>query len=181
MPFGNQGEYAKHRGCSPNTVTEAIKKGRLKKSLRRVGKRWKIDFEKADQEWERNTQKHIRYTEPAAELPDLPDDGQDDPLASDHIDYQTARTQNELHKARLAKLEYLKRRGDLVELSKIRKAVFDILRVQRDRLLASPPRLAHAALAAESEAAAILAVKAELNVVLKDTNDALDAAFPAQD
>lgn len=174
MIEGTQSEYAKYRGCTPAAVSEAIKKGRLRNSLRRVGKRYRVNFEKADEEW--------RTVENLTILDDLPEPEPDhepepDILSNGNLSYGEARTQTEIHKARLARLDFLKKKGDLVEVEAIRKEIFGIFRVMRDRLLASPPRWAHVALSAESEAAAILAIKAELNQVLADTQNAVDSRF----
>jgi hypothetical protein len=45
--------YAKRRGCAPRAVEEAIQNGRI--TAEKKGRRWSIDPERADREWERNT------------------------------------------------------------------------------------------------------------------------------
>ena len=49
MPLMGQREYARHRGCTLHAVQTALKAGRIT----RVGR--KIDSEKADAQWEANT------------------------------------------------------------------------------------------------------------------------------
>lgn len=147
MPKTTPTDYAKRRGCTPQAVFDAIKKGRLVKSIEPTpAGRYLVDVDLADAEWSANTDTgtgsaaHVKNRPKVEALPAEP---------GDQITYAEARTQHERFKARLAELEMEQREGKLVEADVVRKEAFKAARQVRDALLNLPDRVA-GELAAES-------------------------------
>jgi hypothetical protein len=120
----SQRAYAAHRGVSHTAVQKAIQSGRI--STLPDGR---IDPAVADQAWDRNTLYPVS-------------------VASQ---YGQARTIHETYRARLAKLDYEERVGQLVPAAQVRETAFNTYRRFRDAMLNIPNRIA-AALAAEGDA-----------------------------
>ena len=123
-----QAEYSRHRGVSRESVSKAIRQGRI--PVNRIGR---ISPELADAAWEENTARPK-----GAEPPPLPltlSNGQ--PLT-----YANARAMHEFYKAELAKLELGERSGELVRMSDVRDVAFRAARSARDLLDSIPDRLA---------------------------------------
>ena len=118
--------YARHRGVSHTAVEKAIAAGRI--SPLADGS---IDAATADAEWERNTF--------------YPRGG------GGSSQFAQARTVHEHYRARLARLDYEERIGQLVRVDEVREVAFNTYRQLRDRMLAIPDRIA-AQLAAETDA-----------------------------
>ncbi len=122
--------YRKKRGLPGGTrwaVRKAVRDGRISKGPDRL-----IDPGRADREREGNTAEHKRHSEPSPST------------------YQEARAIREALNARLTKLEYDERIGDLVRAADVRKEAFEVGRTFRDRMLAVPGRVA-ALVAAEAD------------------------------
>ncbi len=120
--------YARHRGVSHTAVEKAIAAGRI--TTLADGS---IDAATADAEWERNT----FY-----------------PHGGGSSQFTQARSVHEHYRARLAKLDYEERIGQLVRADEVREVAFNTYRQFRDRMLAIPDRIA-AQLAAETYAAKV--------------------------
>lgn len=131
MPEVSARQYARHRGVSHTAVQKAIKQGRI--STTAGGK---IDVEKADRDWNRNTSS---VNEPQREG------------TSGGPGYAQSRAVREHYLARLAKIEFEERAGKLVSRDEVTIAAFTKARTVRDNLLNIPDRVA-ALLAAESDA-----------------------------
>lgn len=130
-------EYARHRGVSHTAVQKAIRQGRI-----RTTATGKIDVERADQEWKRNSAPPQRLArEPVS------------PPASG-VTYAQSRAVRESYLARLAKIEFEKRSSKLIPRDEVTVAAFTIARTVRDNLLNIPDRLA-ALLAGETDAARV--------------------------
>ncbi len=119
--------YAKHRGVSHTAVEKAIAAGRI--TMLPDGS---IDAATADADWERNTRYPVSGTS----------------------QYGQARTVHEHYRARLAKLDYEERIGQLVRADEVREVAFHTSRRFRDAMLNIPDRIA-AELAAETDAAKV--------------------------
>jgi len=123
MALVSQRAYARHRGVSLAAVQKAIKLGRI-----RTTADGKIDVEQADRDWERNT----NYGGPVA--------------AGDAIvsgpSYAQSRAVREVYTARLAKLEYEERIGNLVPADQVTIAGFTKGRTVRDHMMIIPDRVA---------------------------------------
>ena len=104
--------YAKHKGVTEGAVRKALASGRITANAN-----GKIDVEEADQQWEVNTRTA----------------GGDDTAASS---YKQSRAIREAYSAKMAKLEFEKESGKLIDLSEAKVDFFNAGRVTRDRILA---------------------------------------------
>lgn len=143
--------YASERGISHEAVRQAIKAGRLVKSIVYVKGEPKIgDEAMADKEWAANTDqskprnritgdpKHRRKPgEPMKPMAnDTGGDGNSGPS------YQQSRAIREAYMARLAKLDFDEKSGKTVSADAVRVAIFNTARTARDMLTAIPDRVA---------------------------------------
>ncbi len=140
--------YAEHRrlhglmGHTPLAVQKALKSGRIRKNTH-----GKIDPAEADASWERQTSPSRRAATEA--FHDERPSGR-----SSGVDYAEARAFRELFAARLARLEFEEKNGNLVSVDQIKIEIFRKARQVRDRMLAIPGRVG-AQLAAEADARVI--------------------------
>jgi hypothetical protein len=124
-------QYAQHRGVSHAAVQKAIRQGRIQ--LTSDGK---VDMEQADRDWTRNTG-------PSTPTRKLPEPGLST-RPSAGPSFAQSRAVRELYLARLAKLEYERQAGKLLQADAVNHALAIIMRDTRDHLLALPDRLAEA-------------------------------------
>lgn len=158
----NISEYAKHRGVSHVAVIKAIKAGRITKEAD-----GSIDPDKADAEWEQNTD---ISRNPRKATRTAPPDG----VMQQGPDYTVSRAVREAYTARLAKLEYEEKVGTLIKAEEVKMTWFNTLRIIRDRVLQMPDRMA-STLAAETDAGLIKAtMDAELRRILDDAANEID-------
>lgn len=139
-------EYAERRGVSRRAVQKAIDSGRLKRSVTKDGRQWKLDPEMADLEWDRHTapekmrsaeqinrgkaKARGEEVEPESEAPMLP------PAAGKGAaTYSQAKAAAEGYKAMLLKLDYEERAGKLVDAVKVQREMFEAGRRVRDAVL----------------------------------------------
>lgn len=122
-------EYAAHRGVSRMAVTLAVKSGKI--STIKVKGKLRIDPDVADKEWKDNTMA-----------------GQADPILkkdrepTEHeTTYAKSRSIREAYNARLARLNYEEKLGNLISADKVKIAAFNTARATRDALLAIPDRV----------------------------------------
>ena len=164
-------EYARHRKCSPAAVRKALETGRISGERDESG--WRIDANRADAEWERNTSMVPRNKKgttkaagvgnpdmeeggkaaptpppaaPRARLPPEPDEESKQKILS----YNKSLEKEKHYKALMAEVEYQIEVGALVRKADSDKAVFAFHRTIRDRLLNIPDRIA-AVLAGEAD------------------------------
>jgi hypothetical protein len=133
--------YARYRGVALSAVQKAIKSRRI--SVQPDGR---IESERADIQWERNTAQHA---------PPVAQRGQDEDDASSTFggsQYTKARAVREHYQARIAKIDYEERIAKLVSKDEVQVAAFNKFRQFRDHMLNIPDRVA-AMVAAESDAA----------------------------
>lgn len=155
----NLSEYARHRGVSHQAVMRALKEGRITKEAD-----GSIDPDKADEQWEANTD-FSRNPDKARRTV------KGEAPASSGPDYNVSRAVREAYTARLAKLEYEEKTGTLVKADEVKLRWFNTLRIVRDRILQTPDRLA-ATFAAETDAVKIkIEMDAELRRILDDAAD----------
>lgn len=138
MAVLSQRAYARHRGVGLSTVQKAISSGRI--SLLPDGR---IDSDRADQEWETNTQKRG----PVIGTRRQPEEESDGFGAAQ---YTKARAVREHYQARLAKIEYEEKVGSLVSKDEVKIAQFNIDRQRRDTMLNIADRVC-ASIAAEAK------------------------------
>jgi hypothetical protein len=159
-------EYARRRGVTLGAVQKAIKSGRI----RAID--GKIDPEVADFQWSRNTDAAQQrgqaavasMASAAAIVPRAPRPEPGDDVAGPQLLESRARREQAL--AELAELELAEKRGELVPVADIRRALVPKLLGVRDALDTLADRLAPL-LAAEADPAKVYAVlKAEHRQIL---------------
>jgi hypothetical protein len=159
MAVLSQRAYAKHRGVALSAVQKAISTGRI--STMADGR---IDPGVADGEWAANTK---------ARPPAVRHQADDDQDAFGAAQYSKARAVREHYQARLAKIDYEERIGNLVSKDEVQVAAFNTHRVIRDAMLNVPDRVA-AMLAAETDEAKCHEVlSTEIRKALNEFADAL--------
>jgi hypothetical protein len=158
MAFISMNKYAQLRGVSAMAVSKAVKSGRLVRSVLRdaEGKPKGIDPDVADIEWTRNTnpvhggKREVESTPaPAAPKPEPKVHRVKDEAAhatAIEVDAVTntlnsSRAKHETYKAELARLEFEKQSGILVEAEAVRKQAFITARRVRDGMLNIPDRI----------------------------------------
>ena len=123
-------DYARHRKVSYQAVYQALLSERIHKEPDGT-----IDPEKADADWEQNTnpaQRRKRRRNVA--------DPDDIAVTSS---YNKAKAYREACAAKLLKLELEEKEGKLLSADEVKKAWFNTLRLVRDRMLGLPDRLSH--------------------------------------
>lgn len=106
----NISQYAEHRGVDRKTVRYAVETGRISKNQDGT-----IDPDQADEDWANNTDPSKAMNGKARHGSD---DGRpnpaDDMARSTQALYMKARASREMHQSELARLDYEKRKGNLV-------------------------------------------------------------------
>jgi hypothetical protein len=137
-------EYAAQRGVTGRAVRKAIADGRIVKGAVQAGKRrWQIDPEIADQEWQRNTspaKQRGAAAERAREIEQRQPAGGGagaDAMAKapSHAQAQALRT---LYQAKLLELDLKERQGLLVPKADVERVWFEEGRRVRDALRRTP-------------------------------------------
>jgi hypothetical protein len=143
-------EYARRRGVSAMAVSKAAKSGRI------TLVDGKVDVAAADRDWPSNTnpgQLAFKAPPPAAAAEgqgthEAGDDEGQPPQTEEEKKAQTstgqygqARAVREMYNARLAKIEFERETGILVNADTVRVAAFNAARTARDSLLSMPDRL----------------------------------------
>lgn len=165
-------EYARHRGVALQAVQYAVKRGRITRRPDGL-----LDSDQADAEWERNTEHaNARYgpkKKPDAAGPpaatghvqagrhraathaarhaeqDAAELGSAERLATGP-DFNRARAAKEIYEARIKKLDYEERLGNLVSRKSVEVEAFTAFRVLRDACFNIPDRVS-AQIAAETD------------------------------
>ncbi len=180
-------EYARRRGVTRAAVSIAIKSGRI------TSIDGKIDPMVADIQWDANTRKVVgRGSRSFERQPNAPGDGaaQSADAATDRIsrgaylsppeyDYDAARAKREHHEAILAELKESERKGQLVDVSKVRMAIADIARILADGLERIPDRVSVQIHANMTSANIHAQLERELSAVRHDLQTAI-AELPAR-
>lgn len=122
--------YAKHRGVSTEAVSKAVRTGRIT-----AGPDGKIDPERADREWEENT-------DPSKVRKKMTEDEALASPANGLPSIAQSRAIREAYEARIKKLNYEVKKGKLVNADEVRVAAFNVSRIARDKILNLPDRLA---------------------------------------
>lgn len=130
--------YARHRGVTDTAVHKAIRAGRITPEADGT-----IDPDKADREWERNTDAPRTGTrKPAVKvaLPEAAGEG-NAALAGGGTSLLQARTVNEVVKAQTNKVRLARLKGELVDRAQAMAHVFRLARTERDAWLNWPARV----------------------------------------
>lgn len=137
----SQNAYARHRGCSPGTVANAIKVGRIRLVTDSEGRRG-LDPVQADIDWANNTDhtrnpnkskamhKGVEEKTTARKPPPVHD--------GSFVDAKTSAARSQ---AELLKIELLERQGKLVDIEQVQTESFRLGRQVRDNLLNIPARV----------------------------------------
>jgi len=133
--FISAAKYATHRGVSKPAVLQAIRDGRLTKSVTRDGKAFKIDVDLADQEWAATTSIDRGEHNNRMMLGDAGIEGE-------AATYAASRAKKEQYQAELSRLEYEQKAGTLVDAEAVKKEAFKVARMIRDGMLNIPDRVA---------------------------------------
>lgn len=136
-------EFAEKIGVSRQAVLQAIKRGRLPKSARKVGNAWHVDPELGPVEYRANVDMTRR--------PPRKDHGRVIDGESDYPDFNESRAKRVYFEAQLLEMEVKLREGRLIDRDTIRDKSFKLGRQVRDGMLNIPDRIA-ADLAAETDA-----------------------------
>jgi hypothetical protein len=174
-------DYARHRGVRLQAVQYALKAGRIHRDTE-----GKIDSDRADQEWQRNTlHSNARYgpkpprnghAGAASHAARVKSSQEAEAFAEPErmgqsLDYSKARAARELYEARIKKLDFEERSGSLLPRRAVELAAFNRFRVLRDACFNVPNRLS-AQLAAEPEASAIHdLLEAEIRQIFEEFAD----------
>lgn len=155
MPLVRKSDYARSRGVTPAAVTTAIKTGRIRAAVVTKNGKELIDFDKANELWDRNTlqqppsvKQQARAVAAAAVEPiPTPTDQQlrnlIQGLPEDQIpDLNDSRARREHYLAEKARLEAMRGREELVPASDVKAEAFALARSVRDGMLRVADRLA---------------------------------------
>jgi hypothetical protein len=112
--------YARHRGADPMAVEKALRTGRIQRDAD-----GQIDFEKADEDWERNTR---------------PQASPEDKERQSH--YSRSRAIREFYQANLARVDYDERIGKLLPKDEVQAAALHTYCQFRERIFRIPGRVA---------------------------------------
>lgn len=158
MALISQAEFARQQGFTRGYVTKLIKKGIVKL------KNGKVDSDKAIKSMKAHADPVTLIRSEQQEV--IP--GQQGQGA---VDFVTARTMREAFRAKMAKLEYEEKSGQLTDAGKVKSDAFKAGRIVRDTLLGIPDRLSDL-LAAEHDPIAIRKLLIdELETVLNKLSD----------
>lgn len=141
----SQNKYSKHRGCSRSTVQRAIADGRITDALVNENGKTLINLKLADELWEQNTdpRRANNALDPSLVYTGKPESFENSGAApTKKNDFQTNRTVREAYAARMAKLNYEKMAGKLVEVKKVKEYIRKIHSRMRDNFLNLPDKIA---------------------------------------
>jgi hypothetical protein len=187
MPLVTKSDFARSRGRTPGAVTAAIKCGRIKGAVvTKDGKEF-LDFDKANELWDRNTEQQPPPTRKAdtppptrkakAPAPIKPPSDQDlqafiQGLPEDQIpDLNDSRARREHYLAEKARLDALRGRDELIPADQVKAEAFALARAVRDGMLGIADRLAPQ-LAATTDARQVhILMTDEIRVALRGLAD----------
>ncbi|MBX9960582.1 MAG: hypothetical protein K2Y15_10655 [Burkholderiaceae bacterium] len=155
--------YARHRGCDEKAVRKAIAEGRI--SLIDG----KIDPAVADIQWMQNTRARVNRRStinPSSE--ECAQAGRAQPPVSASVDsgYSEARARRERAEADEAEMRTAKMRGAMVMREDVDRAMFEIGRQIRDRLIACSKRVGSEVASLQSAEACEAVIEREHRLVL---------------
>lgn len=149
----SQRAYARHRGVTHRAVQKAVADGRIKLVD------GKIDAAQADRDWKRNTDEskplnsvsgNPKHRKVSAGAPQAPVGGRQEASESPASgsqgaggsgpDFATSRAIREAYLARLARLEYETKSGQLVKIDEVKVAWFKVISEAKTNLLAVPTK-----------------------------------------
>lgn len=138
-------EYARHRAVRLNAVQAAVAAGRIT-AVVMVGGKPKIDWRKADREWDANTDPS-KQNRKAKGVRSAAEGGDDGGSSAGTGTFAKARAVRETFQAKLTALKYETAAKEVVPVATVKKEWFRIARTIRDALLSAPDRLSAVAVA----------------------------------
>ena len=153
----SKSDFARLRGVSPAAVSKAISSGRIAAAVVTHGGRELLALALATDLWQRNT---LAQDVAAA-----------DPPGDDVADLNTSRRRLLHHRATLAELEAMQRRGELVPVSEVKAEAFSLARAVRDALMGLPDRVAPLLAATADAAQCHRLLSEEIRVALRGLAD----------
>lgn len=160
----NASEYARHRGVRPPLVSAWIKKGYLGDSCKKIGGRYEIDAERADQILRDGLDPNFTRISPTN------DQGNDTGPS-----FAEARRQKEHYLAELRKLELEEKSGQLVKAEEVQALLEKLISQARVKLLGIKSQLAPLVCEAIGDAAGrerlLTAVETIINETLLDLSN----------
>lgn len=161
MPRLSQRGYARHRGVSHTAVQKALATGRIT-----AGPDGKIDADQADASWAATTDiSKPRNSVSGKPKPSAQPSAPHGPNGAGNgvvhwephrvaVQLATARADREEYLAKLARLEYEMKSGNLVSIDDVREQIFALSRRARESVFGIPDRIAPI-LAGESDPATV--------------------------
>lgn len=164
-----QAEFARRRGCNRSHISRMVKAGRI------VLHGGLIDFDEASTALDANTNPAMVKSHPPADAPE-PKRSRRVPDTTDNlVSFEEARTRKEYADALLKELRLAKERGELVDVSEVRREQYAHARKERAAIEAIPERVASqlaAALGIDVDPAIVRSVMVdELRNVIEELSD----------
>lgn len=157
MPGLTPIEYARRKGWSKQYVSRLLKEGRITR-----GRDGRIDPKKADAAIEATS-------EPSRADHKKGGAGENGKGNLSYEAYAKSRAEEKAYSARLKRLAYLSKRGDLIPASKVRQQAYDVAHLVQQRLLVLPDRVAR--IFGSSDPEKIRRVTDEFRAILQDLSD----------
>lgn len=185
MPLVRKSDYARSRGVTPAAVTTAIKTGRIRAAVVTQNGKELLDFDKANELWDRNTlqqppsvKQQARVVAAAAVAPISTSTDQQlqaliQGLPEDQIpDLNDSRKRREHYLAEKARLEAMQGRGELVAVVDVKAEAARLARQVRDLLLLIPTRTAAMVATMQDPEDVRALLQGEIEAALRGLNEA---------
>lgn len=141
-------EFARRKGVTPQSVSKAIKNNRI--AVIHEGGKAKIDWEIASEQWERSRRVRAgeeslsfagcyEKSESESEAEHILNDD-DEPVIPSGTIYAEQRGATEAYKAKLARLEYLEKKGQLVKMEDVKYACSKMVAAIKQRVQSVPSK-----------------------------------------
>ena len=142
-------EFARRKGVTPQSVCKAVKCGRIG-VIHEKGKP-KLDWEIASVQWDRSRRVRAESLQkdaepPVIEAPETPEAeaahilDDDEPVIPPGTIYAEQRGATEAYKAKLARLEYLEKKGQLVKAIDVKYAASKMVAAIKQRVQSVPSK-----------------------------------------
>jgi hypothetical protein len=173
----NQKELAAKIGVSRPRVSQYIKRGILKRSVTRKGRKTDINYEIAKQELKENLDpgRHPKAKAKKGKKKVSPQEKDEvrKKAKIDGVDYQTAKTLTEQYNAALKKIQFDEKKGTLVNVEDVQRVVYEAGRQVKEHLMAMPDRIAPLVAAIDDSFECKKILASEINIALKDLADTI--------
>ena len=181
MPLVRKSDYARSRGVTPAAVTTAIKTGRIRAAVVTQNGKELLDFDKANELWDRNTlqqppsvkQQAAASVSPISKPTDQQLQALIQGLPEDQIpELNDSRARREHYLAEKARLEAMQGRGELVPVADVKAEAARLARQVRDLLLLIPTRTAAMVATMQDPEDVRALLQGEIEAALRGLNEA---------